>query len=273
MESFGRPSSRQRLDGGRFRYGDRRRERHGRSRSRARTLLPVLPLVVLLTAATAGCAAAGRNDPPPNGPPGGGDPTPCASRTDTPSPRPSPVRTRLAWRAEETEDGALRMTVGDVDKAPRDPDAVQVTSYRAPASEETCDSDRTVKVKGWWCSTTVKPVEVDGEIVVGGADPRARITGGGFATRCSDRPGRMRQAYRVERDSWSGWRGYGDFAYSPWSKAQRQHHGEVAVACPQGRVGTYNYRLAVRTEIDGVEVGDSRAASATVRADCGTGSQ
>lgn len=169
-------------------------------------------------------------------------------------------------------DGSLRMTVGDVDEAPRDPKAVQVTSYRAPASEHTCDEERIVKVKDWWCTTTVKPVEVDGEIVVGGDEPRARIKSSGFSTRCSDRPERMRQVYRVERDSWSGWRGYGDFAYSAWTQAQRQRDAGVSVPCPLGRVGTYNYRLAVRIEVDGVQVGDSRAASPAVRADCGTGS-
>ncbi|MFC4496308.1 hypothetical protein ACFPA8_19455 [Streptomyces ovatisporus] len=169
-------------------------------------------------------------------------------------------------------DNSLRMTVGDVDAAPEDPNAVRVTSYRAPPSRTQCDSEHIKKVKGWWCSTTVSPVEVEGEIVVGGAKPRARIHGAGFTSRCSDRPGRMRQAYRIERDSWSGWRGYSDFTHTAWTPAQQQREGKVSAPCPDGRVGTYDYRLAVRIEVDGVRVGDSRAAGARIRADCGTGS-
>lgn len=156
--------------------------------------------------------------------------------------------------------------------APRDPKAVRVTSYRAPESKTACDAYRIEKVHGWWCSTTVSPIHVDGEIVVGGAEPRAHIKSAGFITRCHGTlPGRVRQVYGFERDSWSGWRDYTDPLHTDWTTAQHQHETKPSALCPQGRTGTYDYRLAVSIEIEGVTVGDSRAASAPIRTDCGTG--
>jgi hypothetical protein len=198
-------------------------------------------------------------------------PTPCASRTATPSPRPTPYDVKLAWRAEQAADGSVRMTVGDVEAAPEDPKAVRTTSYRAPEARSECDAHRIEKVHGWWCSTTVSPIRLDGEIVLGGAKPRARVESAGFTTRCHGRPGRVRQVYGFDRDSWSGWRDYSDEQHTPWTAAQRQHAGRLSAACPKGRVGTYDYRLAVRLEIDGVTVGSSWARSAPIRTDCGTG--
>ncbi|TYB46408.1 hypothetical protein [Actinomadura chibensis] len=214
-----------------------------------------------------------------------GSPQPCASRTrptGTPPPEPAPTEptppaptpteTKLAWRAEELPGGAVRMTIGDVAAAPRAGDAVRVADYRAPASSSDCDRVRIVRARGWWCATTVRGIRVSGEIVVGGAEPRARIEGGGFGTRCAGpRPGRMRQVYRVERDSWSGWRGYGPARATAWTTGPEQSGRTPAEACPAGRVGTYNYRLTVRVEIEGATVGDSRAAAPRIRADCGTG--
>jgi hypothetical protein len=169
------------------------------------------------------------------------------------------------------DDGSVRMTVGDVDAAPESPYAVRTIDHRTPVSISDCEQVRIETVSGWWCTTTVEPIEVEGEIVVGGARPRARIGGAGFATSCHGRPDRMRQVYTIERDSWSGWRSYSEPGYTPWTEEQNQDGEPVADLCPQGRVGTYNYRLTVRIEIDGVTVGDSRAASVRIRTDCGTG--
>lgn len=230
--------------------------------------------VLLGLTAAAGCGPA---DPSSAALPG--SPRPCASRTaprpsksGTPRPVPSPTEAKLAWRAEELPDGSVRMTVGDVAAAPRDDDAVRTVDYRAPTYAGECDSVRIVKAHGWWCTTSVREIRVSGEIVVGGAEPRARIEGGGFTTRCSGpRPGRMRQVYRVERDSWSGWRGYGPMRETPWTPAPEQGQRPPAEVCPSGRVGTYNYRLTARVEIEGMTVGDSRAAAPRIRTDCGTG--
>jgi hypothetical protein len=227
----------------------------------------VAPLVLLATA-LAGCDVGPSGSAAPARRPA---PTPCASRTATPSPRPTPYATKLAWRAEERADGSVRMTVGDVAAAPEDPKAVRVTSYRAPDTVSACDAYRIEKVHGWWCSTTVAAVQVDGEIVVGDAQPRARLTSTGFATRCHGRPGRVRQVYGFDRDSWSGWRDYSHPQHTGWTAEQRQRSGALSAACPQGRTGTYDYRLAVRLEIEGVTVGDSWAHSAPLRTDCGTG--
>ncbi|WP_262703301.1 MULTISPECIES: hypothetical protein [Streptomyces] len=203
-------------------------------------------------------------------------PEPCASRTsDRPTSAPAstspPVTTRLAYRAEEMDDGSVHMTVGDVDAAPKNPDSKRVVDFRHPDSPARCEEERIVRVRGWWCTTTVKPIEVEGEIVVGGARPRARIGGDGFATRCHGRPERMRQIYRLERDSWSGWRDYSDPRHTKWTGGQRQEGAPVSDLCPRGRTGTYNYRLAIRIEVDGTPVGESWAAGPAIRTDCGTG--
>jgi hypothetical protein len=182
-----------------------------------------------------------------------------------------PYQTKIAWRAEKLADGSLRMTVGDVDAAPKDPEAVRVTDYRTPGSQAECDNVKIIRVHGWWCATTVSRIGQDGEIVLGGAEPRARIRSAGFRTRCSGRPARMRQHYQVQRDSWSGWRSYGEHEHTAWTHEQRQDHGTVSVPCPSGRVGTYDYRLAVAVEVDGIDADDSTAASADIRTDCGTG--
>lgn len=231
-------------------------------RSRGRAIAAVLTGALLLS----GC----QNVRDPGGPALPDRPSPCGSVTPdaSASPPPSP---RLAYRAEELPDGSVRMTVGDVDAAPEAPDAVRVVDFRHPDSPVRCEREEIVRVDGWWCTTTVSPIEVEGEIVVGGAEPRAHIGGEGFATRCEGRPERMRQVYRLERDSWSGWRAYTDARHTPWTGAQRQEGPAVRDLCPQGRTGTYNYRLAVRPEIDGTAVGESWAAGPVIRTDCGTG--
>ncbi|MFW6690316.1 hypothetical protein [Streptomyces sp. MAR4 CNX-425] len=198
-------------------------------------------------------------------------PTPCASWSPGHTPEP-PHLTRVTYRAEEFEDGSVVMTVGDVDAAPQDPDAVRTVDYREPAAVTECETVRIEPVSGWWCATTVEPIAVEGEIVVGGAEPRAEIGGEGFATEChGDLPGRMRQVSVLERDSWSGWRDYGDPRYTSWTRARSQQGPARTEPCPQGRTGTYNYRLAVRVEVDSVTVGESWAASPHIRTDCGTG--
>ncbi|MGP4113257.1 hypothetical protein ACTWP5_20370 [Streptomyces sp. 4N509B] len=224
-------------------------------------------LVAVTVAGAGGCEAGGE---PGNAtlPP---SPTPCASWTPHGSP-PPPSETRLAYRAEEMADGSIHMTVGDVDAAPENPDAVAAVDHRAPASVVDCETVRIETVEGWWCTTTVEPVAVEGEIVVGGAEPRARIGADGFATRCHGRlPGRLRQVHEIQRDSWSGWRPYTEEAYTEWTGRRRQREGAVSEPCPRGRVGTYDYRLAVRVEVEGMTVGESLAASAPIRTDCGTG--
>ncbi|MGG2464935.1 hypothetical protein ACO0M4_35135 [Streptomyces sp. RGM 3693] len=197
--------------------------------------------------------------------------TPCASVTPAPSPAPDPILTRLAWRSEELPDGSLRTTVGDIDAAPKDPRTVRRADYRAPDSRTDCANVKILTVHGWWCTTTVSRTVQDGEIVVGGARPRARIHSAGFRTHCAGRTARMRQHYEIQRDSWSGWRPYGERGYTPWTPAQDQSGGPVAASCPRGRVGTYAYRLAVTVEVAGLTVDDSPAASPRIRTDCGTG--
>lgn len=184
----------------------------------------------------------------------------------------APTSTKLAYRGEEMADGSVRMTVGDVDAAPEHPDAVRIFDYRAPDWSGECGRVEIVTVSGWWCTTTVQPIDVVGEIVVGDAEPRAQIGGEGFATDChGELPGRLRQIYQLERDSWSGWRDYGEVRYTSWTEADRQEGEAVWEPCPLGRVGTYDYQLSVRVEVDGVEVGYSLATSAPIRTDCGTG--
>lgn len=56
-----------------------------------------------------------------------------------------------------------------------------------------------------------------------------------------------------------------------WTTQQKQANGQVSALCPRGRVGTYNYRLSVKVDIDGITVGDSPAADAPVRTDRRTG--
>ncbi|MFF0627359.1 hypothetical protein [Streptomyces sp. NPDC004296] len=81
----------------------------------------------------------------------------------------------------------------------------------------------------------------------------------------------MRQHYEIQRDSWSGWRPYGERGHTLWTPAQDPSGGPVAASCPRGRVGTYTYRLAVTVEVAGRTVDDSPAASPQIRTDCGTG--
>lgn len=202
-------------------------------------------------------------------------PRACASRTPVGGPHAEPydgpVTTRLAYRAEERDDGSVRMTVGDVDEAPADPRAVRVVDFRHPDTQGRCEAERITRVRGWWCTTEVAPVRVEGEIVVGGAKPRARIAAKGFTTRCHGRPGRMRQVSLIERDSWSGWRDYTEESAGAWTRAQTWRNGTVGDLCPRGRTGTYDYRLAVRIEMEHVTVGSSWAGGAVLRTDCGTG--
>ncbi|MFD3477114.1 hypothetical protein [Streptomyces sp. NPDC058695] len=159
------------------------------------------------------------------------------------------------------------MTIGDVDAAPKDPKSVRSNGYRAPAGQTECDNVEIIKVHGWWCTTTVSSVAQDGEIVLGGAAPRATIHSAGSRTHCSGHRARIRQHHEIQRDSWSGWRACSRRRDTPWTTA----HGTVSAPCPRGRVGTYNYRLAVTVEAAGIQADDSPAASADIRADCGTG--
>lgn len=232
-----------------------------------------LGAALLLGIALSGCRLPGpaRSDPEPL------RPEPCTSlearEPTSPEPTPTePTSTKLAYRGEELADGSVQMTVGDVDAAPEHPDAVRIFDYRAPNRSTECGRFRIVEVSGWWCTTTVEPIDINGEIVYGDAEPRAQIGGEGFATDChGERPGRLRQVYQLERDSWSGWRGYGEVQYTSWTEGPHQASEAVWEPCPQGRVGTYDYQLSVRIELDEMEVGYSLAASASIRTDCGTG--
>jgi hypothetical protein len=198
--------------------------------------------------------------------------TPC-SRVSTPSAAASraPLETEPPWRAEKLADGSVRMTIGDIDTAPADPKAVSTTDYRAPEDPADCYDVKIVAVHGWWCATTVSPVAETGAIVVGGAAPRAHLHAAGFRTTCSGRGVRMRQAYQVQRDSWSGWRSYTDWSYTPWTSGRKQSGPPVSALCPRGRVGTYNYRVAVAVQVQGLTAESLDAASQTIRTACGTG--
>jgi hypothetical protein len=173
------------------------------------------------------------------------------------------------------------MTVGDIDRAPKVPDARSTLDYRHPGDQSECDDVRIVRVRGWWRTTPVDKIVQSGPIVIGGP-PQGQILAAGFSTRCSGRPHRMRQLYQIQRDSWSGWRAYGDRHDMPWTAAQRQDGPPISVPCPHGRVGTYDYRMSVVIEIDddGVPpIGtpydlsglDSAASSPPIRTSCGTG--
>jgi hypothetical protein len=233
----------------------------------------ILPITVVL--AGAGCSPARPGDPVlPD------QPAACATRSPRPSPRPMVIK--LAWRAEEAPGGAVTVTVGDIDAAPRDPHARRTEDYRHPADPNDCDDVRVVRVRGWWCTTSVGEIAESGPIVVGGGPAQARIRGGGFSTRCSGRPYRMRQRYQLRRDSWSGPRAYTSPAETPWTRSQNQTGRPPAAVCPSGRVGTYTYRLSVTLEIEGEDlplggegvalpVGESPASSPVIRTSCGTG--
>jgi hypothetical protein len=207
-------------------------------------------------------APSGASPPSPPGTPSParrpseGAPANPAKRT----PRPTPTITRLAWRTEILSNGSELLVVGDVDAVPRDPASVSASDYHAA---EEAGEVKAVKVRGWWCITRV--------------DARLSVSGGflrnaGFSTRCSGRPGRMRQYYRFERSSWTGMRPYTDDRVTAWTGGQTQPVGAQAAPCPAGRTGTYDYRLRVALEIDGFPAGDVPALSNDeFRGDCGTG--
>ncbi|GGU62469.1 hypothetical protein GCM10010211_29400 [Streptomyces albospinus] len=234
-----------------------------------------LGALIALTACQPGARPSGDGTPGPRGTHHRAvlpeNPTPCASRSSSPGPAAGPRRTKLAWRAEELPDGSLRMTVGDVDTAPKAPEAVRRADYRTPVDPTDCTDTTILAPHGWWCTTTVSRTVQDGDIVVGGATPRAHLRSAGFRTRCSGRTARMRQHYEVQRDSWSGWRPYSERGHTPWTAAQSQSGGAFATPCPRGRVGTYNYRLAVTVDVEGIGADASPAAGPEIRTDCGTG--
>ena len=191
--------------------------------------------------------------PPTEPPPGTASPG-----TGPSSPRPTPQVTRLAWRSEKLSDGSTRMVVGDIDAAPLDPGRVGGTDYRNDPQ-----GAKIIKVRGWWCAT-IAP----GTLSFSGGYLRSI----GFSTQCSGRPGRIRQHYRFTRSSWSGMRGYIALRATSWTSAQAQRSGALAVPCPAGRAGTYDYQLSVSLEITGRPVGEAIAQSNDkFRGDCGTG--
>lgn len=195
-----------------------------------RAALPVIAVAALLT--VSGCrSGTGQHSALASAP------TPCASRSASAgaSPRAAaePLQTKIAWRAEELPGGSLRMTIGDVDATPKDPKYVRSNDCRAPAGQTECDNIRIIKVHGWWCTTTVSSVAQDGEIVLGGATPRATIHSAGFRTHCSGRHARIRQHHEIQRDSRSGWRAYSKRRHTPWTTAQHQAHGTVSAPCPR----------------------------------------
>lgn len=195
--------------------------------------------------------------------------TPC---TASPSPGARAVESKLAWRTETMEDGSVRATIGDIDAAPRTPGTVRLADYRAPGAGVDCAQIKILTVRGWWCTTTVSPVIEHGEIVVGGAEPRARLDAAGFRTICSSGAPNHRAHYEFQRDSWSGYRPYAEREYTAWTRRPGQTGPAVNAACPRGRVGTYNYRLAVALEFTGyLGLADTEASGRTLRQDCGTG--
>ena len=67
-------------------------------------------------------------------------------------------------------------------------------------------------------------------------------------------------------------RGYIALRATSWTSAQAQRSGALAVPCPSGRAGTYDYQLSVTLEITGRPVGEATALSNDkFRGDCGTG--
>lgn len=189
----------------------------------------------------------------PGAPSDGGPPGSGPSST-----RPTPQVTRLPWRSEKLRDGSTRMVVGDVDAAPLSPDRVGGTDYR-----DSRDGAKIVQVRGWWCAT-IAP----GALSYSGG----YLRGIGFSTQCSGRPGRIRQRYQITRSSWSGMRSYIGFRTTAWTRAQAQRSGALAVPCPSGRPGTYDYRLTVTLEVEGRPYYQAAAQSSDrFRGDCGTG--
>lgn len=242
---------------------------------------PGRPVLILLVLATVlGCAGCSGWTEAPAPPAVAVTGTPCPARTPGASPRKkAPPYRELAWRTEKMPDGSVRLTVGDVAAAPRDPDAVLVLDYRHPGDQTACKQVRVVRVRGWWCITTVRPIRQSGEIVIGGPSP-ARLRGDGSSTQCSGRKHRMRQLFQIERQSWSGWRPYNGVAWTSWTTRQAQAGPAVSAPCPRGRVGTYGYQLVARIQIDdgrlppsgpGEDPNAQFAASPVVRASCGTG--
>ena len=194
---------------------------------------------------------------------------PCTQR---PSPGQPTIQTKLAWRTETMADGSVRATLGDIDLAPRAAGTVRRADYRAPGPGTDCTQVKILTVRGWWCTTTVSAVTEHGEIVVGGAAPRARLTASGFRTTCSAGAPHHRTHYALERDSWSGWRPYARRAATAWTEERTQTGPAVSAPCPQGRVGTYTYRLAAALDVTGYsDLADTPASGRTVRQDCGTG--
>lgn len=184
-----------------------------------------------------------------------GDRTPAGAPS---SPRATPSVTRLAWRTERLRDGSTRVVVGDIDAVPVSPDRVGGTDYR-----DGRDGAKIIQVRGWWC-VTIAP----GALAYSGGYLRSA----GFSTQCSGRPGQVRQRYGFTRSSWSGMRDYIVFRATPWTPAQSQRSGALAVPCPAGRPGTYDYQLSVTLEFTGRAYdGVAATGSDRFRGACGTG--
>ena len=242
-------------------------------RSAGRAIPVLLPAVVVAVFALTGChVAVNAGSRTPGSPPR--TEQPCTAMQPPVTPNPTPISTKLPWRSATMPDGSIRMTVGDIDAAPAVQGATALADYRAPGDRIECQEVRILRARGWWCTTTVGKIAEQGEIVVGGAQPRARVRSlahPAFRTVCGGHVPKVRQHYSVERDSWSGWRDYSRRAFTPWTTARTRSGPPVTTPCPAGRVGTYNYRLAVTVEVDGYTVDPSEAAGPTIRADCGTG--
>jgi hypothetical protein len=82
-------------------------------------------------------------------------------------------------------------------------------------------------------------------------DGSTRMVVGDIDAAPSGRPGRIREHYQITRSSWSGMRGYIAVRETAWTPAQTQRSGALAVPCPSGRPGTYDYQLSVTLEIEG----------------------
>jgi hypothetical protein len=230
--------------------------------SGAALLVAVTALLIVIRddGSTAPAPRAASPEPPRTGAPAAppDDHLPAGGPPSSTGPRPTPSVTRLPWRSEKLRDGSTRMVVGDIDAAPLAADRVGGADYR-----DSRDSAKIVQVRGWWCAT-IAP----GALSYSGGYLRSA----GFSTQCSGRPGRIRQHYRFTRSSWSGMRDYITARETPWTSAQAQRGGALAVPCPTGRPGTYDYQLSVTLEISGRPYYEAAAQSSDrFRGDCGTG--
>lgn len=164
------------------------------------------------------------------------------------------------WRAVELDDGTIRLTWGDITKAPISETAVAYAEGAGTEASPGVEPEAEAAALNWWCdvyysySTTLS----------------SSYLRTAYEVKCYN-VARHRVDWNFQRSSWSGYRNYTNWVTGGWISSVTNAQ-TISARCGSG--GTYDYRGQFKS-VSEPTIGDTRTSPSYYttkgRYTCGTG--